>query len=299
MRSRLLLNLLLLAALAILVAVAYFEPGKEPETTAAPLLDLSEEEITRLELQRPNRPPLRLERQGGRWRVTGDPPLAAADFQVNSLLRLAEERPQRSYRAGELDLAQVGLADSQTSVRFNDILVRFGDTDPIDRLRYVALGDQIHLVSDLYHYLVVAPETSFLDRRLLPGDAQIQTIELPGHRLGREESGAWRLEPEQPELATDDLQGWVEEWSRASALEVARAEGQATGETLTVELADGNRIPFQIITRDDQQVLLRTDLGLEYRLSPHSAERLLAPPAPTHPEAETREPGPDPASAAP
>jgi hypothetical protein len=281
MSRRALLNLGLLLALAVLVLLAVYEPGREPAPEARPLTTLSATDIERIELLRSDKPEVRLYREGEHWYLAGAPPLRAEASQVRQLLRLGRETVLRQYAAAELDLVRVGLDESASRLRFNDrIELRFGATDPLDGHRYVQQGDQVQLVRDNYRHLVEAPREHWIDRRLLPEDQAIVSLDLPDLSLRRGADGHWQLTPELPEITSDAVITLVDRWRHAFAQRVEQAGEREPGIRVQVGL-EGRDLPveFQLRQVGDDWRFLRTDLGLEYRVSDYMALQLLQLPA--------------------
>ena len=110
MTSRWLINLLLLAAIGILILVAYFEPGIDEQTEAPAITTLKKDQLRRIHLNRPLRDDLVLVKTSTRgWVIERTPELPADAYPVNALQRLAEQKAVRSYPAAELDLARLQL----------------------------------------------------------------------------------------------------------------------------------------------------------------------------------------------
>ena len=291
MSRRALLNLGLLLALVVLVLLAVYEPGREPAPEASPLTTLSAADIDRIELLRSDKPGVLLYREGEHWYLAGEPPLRAEASQVRQLLRLARETVLRQYAAAEIDLARVGLDESASRLRFDDrIELRFGATDPLDDHRYVQQGDQVQLIRDNYQHLTEAPREHWIARRLLPEEQAIVSLDLPDLSLRRDADGHWLLEPEQPDIDSDAITALVEQWRLAEALRVARGEAREPGIRVLVGLQGVTpAVEFQVRQVGDDWRFLRTDLGLEYRVSDHTALQLLRP-TPTHDPDPDREP---------
>ncbi len=277
MSTRALLNLGLLLALALLVLLVIFEPGREADTGPSPLTELHIADIDRIRLAQGEGTPRLLYREGEHWYLDGNPPLRAETSQVRQLLRLAREPAQRRYAATNLDLARIGLGPDAHRVIFNDqVELRFGTTDPLDGLRYVQRDAEVSLVRNFYQHLVEANAEHWVSRRLLPGDQAIVALELPELNLHRDAEGHWQLQPEQPDIGSDAIVALLERWRHASALRVERSEVREPGLWVRVGL-EGQEAPveFQLRQVGDDWRFLRTDLGLEYRVADHTARQLL------------------------
>lgn len=197
MKSRLIMNLVLLAIIAVLGVVAFLKPGKQkPETPS--LLTLDASALTRMTLQ--NKETLVFEKQDGAWRLTA--PFVAPVNQVRAgqLLEVAKARSEANYPLKPEDVAQFGLDKPQAILTLGDATLQFGGTDPINMRRYVRLGDTLHLVDDNFFHHLTAPATDYVDKKLLPEGAKIRAIELPGLKatknpggpMGRRAIGRWQ-----------------------------------------------------------------------------------------------------------
>jgi hypothetical protein len=280
MTSRWIINLLLLVAIAILALVAWYEPGLEETPEPQALTRLQPDQINSIHIERQGGDDLVLSRQDdGDWGIEREPALPADAAQVEMLSRLATQTPARSYPATELELARLGLDPPHSTVVLNDARIDFGDTEPLGGLRYVRTADQVHLISDIYQYLIDADFTQFVRRRLLPEAATVTALRLPHFSLTRNPQ-AWTIEPDR-EVSGDRLQRLIDNWRQAAALNIRAAAGaDAEGESVILSLDKPAReLVFVIAAREPELVLVRPDLGLEYRMG-NVAERLLALPTP-------------------
>ncbi len=278
MKSRWLTNLLLFTTVVILTLVARYEPGLDkPETlTVAPF---GADAVTRIAIHRPLRDELVLERDDdGFWWIAREPRLPAEPFQVRALARLAEQKIERSYPVADMDLAALGLEPPRASVTLNRLRVDFGGLEALENLRYLRVGGRVALIPDLYLYLVEAGYTQFVRRQLLPRQARITALELPGLRLQRGDSG-WETTPAR-ELSGDDIQQFIDNWQSASAINVRPLDGTPEGERIRIELAGQTQaIELLVTARDNELVLARPALGIEYRMG-NTAAQLLEPARP-------------------
>ena len=274
MNKRLLLNLLMLIGVLALIAVVVYKPGIETPPENPPLTELDAEQITRMEIVR-GTDTLTLERRDDGWWIVGDPALPADPIQVNSLLRLLDTRPARSYPASELELAQLQLDPAQTTLRLDATELRFGSTDPLDNLRYVQLGDQVHLIPDNYQHILRGQQAQFASRKLLPDGATITAIQLPDRRIDKQADNGWSVEPAPENLSTDAAQKLINAWTHASALWVRKLQEMPDAKPVIVALADGRQIRFELHQAEGETLLARPDLGLQYQLPEESAKPLL------------------------
>ena len=234
MRSRWLVNLSLLVAIGILLLVARFEPGIEKQAEAPTITALNQDKVHRIHLNRPVRDDLVLVRSAAtrRWIIEQTPELPADDFQVNTLLRLAEQKAVRSYSAADLELGQLRLDPPYATVILNDTAIEFGNLEPLEGLRYVRVAEQVHLISDLYLQLVEASYTQFVRRRLFDENTRINRIALGDFSVLETEQG-WSVQPQQ-DVSADDLQRFVDRWQDAISLHVQASDSPLDGEAVEV-----------------------------------------------------------------
>jgi len=282
MKSRWLTNILLFATVVILTLIARYEPGidKPVTQTVAPFKTA---DVERIVITRPLRDKLVLERDNdGFWWIAREPRLPAEPFQVRSLAKLAEQTVVRSYPASEMDLARLELADPRASLTLNDLRIDFGGVETLENLRYLRVGDRVDLVPDMYLYLVEAGYTQFVRRKVLPQQARITALSLPGLTLRRGESG-WEMTPER-DVSADDLQRLIDSWQAATAINVRETDGSPQGERISIELA-GQDQPVELVvtSREHDLVLARPALGIEYRMGDVASRLLELAPAPDAP----------------
>jgi hypothetical protein len=284
MKSRLALNLGLLALIAVLAAVAVLKPGKKEEPQ--PTLVAGElNSLNRVTLQ--NKDTLTFEKKDGLWVLTA--PFAAPVNQVRmrQLVEVGQAVSSARYPIKPEELAQFGLDRPQATLMLGDTTLQFGNTDPINMRRYVRIGDTLHLVDDNFFHHLTASATDYVDKKLIPEGAKIRQIELPGLKIMKGAEGHWTAEP--AGVGKTDWAELASTWATARAIEVKRLEKDAQGETIRVTLNEGSPIEFIILRKQPSLTLARRDLGLQYEITADTARDLL----------NQKKPDPEPAAAAP
>lgn len=283
MSSRMLLNLALLAAVAVLALVAWFEPGKERPAEPPPITALDKDQVQRIRIERRDKDTVILIRDGGHWRMERPIRAPAAEFRVDAILRLARETSHARFPVADGELAKFKLEKPMVRLFLDQVEIDFGTTEPIDGRRYVRVGDTVHLITDAYYYHhLTADAPDLVSTRLLPPDARPVEIVLPGLVLQRGDDDTWKLTPERDDVSADDIHALVDEWRRARALWVERDEGDGEPQGRIRVRIEGSEAPieFQITGREPDLVLTRKDLGLRYRVAADVAGRLLDLPKP-------------------
>ncbi len=284
MSARTLLNLALVALALLLAAVVWLRPGIEPEQAPATLATLQPADVSSINITRLQAAPLGFRRLDGAWIIGEQPAIPADDFQLRSILGLLEARSVRSYPADAIDLAGLGLDPPQASVMFDGSRFSIGSVEPLDGLRYILADATIHLVEDRYQHLLNAGFNNFVQRRLLPADARIRALRLPGLALVQRDGVNWQLEPADPDVGADAIDALVSNWQRASALFIGRYEAGEYAETISLTLQDASApVVFAIVARQPDLVLARPEWGIQYHLTEDAAQRLLGLPEPAAP----------------
>lgn len=291
MPARALLNLFLLVVAVALVAIIFLRPGLEDNHVVTAVTSIDPQSVRHITLARSDAATLEFSKHVDSWRMAGQPALPADDFQVHTVLALLEATGVRSYPVDALDdLGALGLEPPQASVSFDDTRIDIGNTDAIEGLRYLRVGNTVHLVADRFQHLPNAGFTNFVDRSLLPDDSAINALELPGLSLFQSDGVNWRLVPAREGVSADTIDALVSAWNRTSALYVRRYHApsatDAEPDTIRITQGDSRPVEFLVITRAPDLVLARPEWGIQYHLPAESGAELLALPEPAVPAPE-------------
>ena len=275
MKSRLLVNLGLLALIAILATVAIVKPGKK-EVELSPLLAVDPQGLTRVTLQ--NKETLVFEKQNGQWHLTAPFAAPVNQVRIGQLLDVAKATTEASYPLKPDEAGQFGLDAPEAVLTLGDNSLQFGGTDPIKMRRYVRLGNTLHLVEDNFFHHLTASATDYVDKRLIPEGSKIQEIQLPGLKALRNGEGHWTVEPASE--SSTDLAELASVWATSRAIDVRRMDAKVVGETIRIGLVEGAPIEFIILKKSPELVLGRRDLGLQYEVTSETSRELLDQPKP-------------------
>jgi hypothetical protein len=269
MKSRLLLNLVLLAIVAVLATLAFLEPGKKKAETT-PLAAVDENALTAITLK--NKDTITFEKKDGHWRLAAPFPAPANEIRVRQLLDIAKASPEAQYPVKPEDLAKFELDKPKATLILGNTTLVFGGSDPINLRRYVKIGDTLYLVNDDFFHHLSAAATDYVDKKLLPENAKVREIVLPGLKASLGADGKWTREPpgDKPDLSELAIL-----WTTARAIDIRRLDQPAKGEPVHIGLAEGGPVDFLIVQRDPDPILARPDLGLQYELTGETARQLL------------------------
>ena len=280
MSTRTLLNLMLAGMALLLVLVIFYQPGLEPEPLAPPITTVPAAGITRIRVTRKERPALTFTKNTSGWQLENKQDLPASKFQLRALLGILGTRPEHSYPTSALDLGSAGLEPPQATLLLNDTLIVIGNTEPLEHKRYIQHEDTVYLVTDKYQHLINADWTNFVDRSLLPEDAELSTLQLPGLSLTLNNDQQWQLSPENPAADDSAIKTLVTQWQAANARYIRRYGGTVVPESITLKYADNRKtVTLHIIEQEGELVLARPDWGIQYHFPGNMRDALLTLPA--------------------
>ena len=275
---RWLLNLGLLVVVAALGVYAWYRSGEEPDASKPTLTTLDAASIKNIEISRPQQATVSLERSDDRWRLTAPIKARADSFAVEALLRLARAPIESPIAPIDGDMARYGLDQPRLTVRFDDTEIRFGEVHPIKDEYYAQRDNRIYLVQNRFYAQAAAPYTNLIDSRLIEPGRKLTRLALPDFSLTLKD-GEWRREPEIAALSSDRINGFIDDWRHARALQVEQYSGGKAQQQIevTAESADGHKetVKIAVLARKPELVLYRPDEGLEYHFPEDTAQRLL------------------------
>ncbi len=275
MTSRAALNLFMLVLLLGLGLFIYLQQGKQVQQ-ADPLTALSVANITTITVTRADKPTIVMQKQAGSWWLRSPVEAPANRPRINALLGLAQQPSRANYAQQELELARYGLVDGNYRVVLNDLELVFGNRNPVNNYRYVKSGEHVHMIDDNLVDLSSADTASFISARLLPRDAVIDAISLPGLQLQRNEQN-WQQQPEAA-LPADAIQVLLQNWQTASALWVRDLADEATGSgQVVIRLRSSRQVTLDILAREPELVLANREIKVEYHLPMQRVSQLVEP----------------------
>lgn len=273
--SRSLLNVGLLALVAIAGTLLYLEP--EPKRDEQfPILPTAIEAVRRIEIERASGMRIVLARESGRWRMQRPVTGRLDDIALARVLDIGRARSDQRMPAS--DLGRFELDAPWARIRFDDHVIELGMSNPLTQELYVRSGEHVFALAIRYAGNLPGDLSKLLAHRLFgPGE---QPVAFRHERFGvRERDGRWQLEPSDEATSQDDLLRWVERWRLASSIITQPQTDAHARDTMEVDLRDGHTIRFQVTATTPDLVLRREDERLEYHFPSRLAGVLLASPA--------------------
>lgn len=279
-KSRLLLNFVLLAALIALGMYAYLRPGEKQDKPQIDVTALTRDQVHHIRVHRRDAFELEMEKRGNTWHMLQPYRTRVTQLQVDRLLDLTDAKA--SERLPAANTARYGLDDPLVVLNLNDQSFSFGTINEITNEQYLASGDSIFLVRTYYGYNMPYELNKLISDKLLGEDEKPVAFDFGKWRAVQSEKGAWELEGKWPgnyEMApsADTLNVWAAEWQLASSLSATPFSGKPTGEKITITLADNSQITFRVLKNDTEVRLLRVEDAIVYQLGAEAGGRLLDP----------------------
>ncbi|HZF22898.1 MAG TPA: DUF4340 domain-containing protein [Burkholderiales bacterium] len=279
MKSKVLVNLVLVLLLTGLVLYAFFRP-KEQSDPGIRLTQLKRDDITRITVERRGSPTIQLEKRDGGWRISAPLQTRADPIQVERLADLTTATAKHKLPPG--DPGRYQLDPPQVRLTLNDQAFAFGRINDVTNEQYVATAGAIYLVAPFFGYGIPTEVGKLVSRKLLD-DAEVPiAFDFGRYRIARDERGTWTIEGVSTErqgkaLSQDDFNRWADEWRFTSSLGAEPRRGARGREHLVVHFRDGKKVAMEIVQKQPEFLLVRSDENMQYRFGAEVGRRLLDP----------------------
>jgi len=257
MRARWLLNLLLLAVVVGLAALAYLRPGLDEVLPSAALSQALPGQVQQVQIERSGEEVISLVQRESGWQLTAPINLPANPFRIEPLLQLRRAESHSSFPVVEESLSQYGLSPPQVWLSLDGERYAFGGMESLNGYRYVMIDHTVHLLSDrIQNYLMMSPY-DFVALELLPAESELAEVRFD----------QWIVSDELTLLA----------WSEVHARRVSRyVEPDGDVASLVLTLKNGDIIQLDIVLREPEFILGSPERGVKYHFTEEEGERLLA-----------------------
>jgi len=267
MKSRSILNVVLLCVVLALLAVVAFSSNEQDEVVS--LMDLRAGAINEITVNLPYKESVLLVRKASGWEIVEPIEAQANSFRIEMLLQLAEARSYASYSVRPQDLKRYQLAPPLGSIKFNDQHFSFGAVEPLNRRRYVLNNDTVQLIAERYYYQAMVALPALLDPAILPSESDLKKIELPGFSVIRDADSGWKIDGSEL-LSMEDVNALVQKWQQAKATQITAYNDDASEAVIKIQLSDGRLFEFDLLQTDPELILGRRDMGMRYHLGEQS-----------------------------
>lgn len=267
MKTRLIINLLLVLLVTALGLIAWLKPGQEEAQTAR-LTTLDLTAINSISIEREQAETIQLSRDKNQWLITKPITALALAGKIERLIKISQITPPVRYPLESISLKEFGLKPPLVRIQFNEQALSIGGTESVHSRRYVSDDTQLYLLDDTFLHHLTAPLSAFIDTRLLPDGAQITSLQTPTIKLQKNKDNSWQnsLKPAEI-LSADAVQMLFDEWRFARAISVSTQWGNAPGEEINLTLSNDQTLTFTLLRQANDVLLISSDKKLAYTLS--------------------------------
>lgn len=273
------LNLLLLLAVIGLGFYAYRKPAQEEAQTFA-ISTLVPAQVTRLRIER-GASTIELEKKAQAWMLTV-PFAARADAgQVTRLLDVFGVKSKEKLAA--TDLARFDLDKPGVVLRVGEQSLAFGALNSLTQDQYVLSGDSVYLINSYHGMQIPDSPDRLLTHSLFAEGEKPVSIDV-GILSATQKDGKWTVTrpagaavPADKELSQDDLNRWADDWRLSSSLMTQPYDLRPGIGQVRVTLADGKTLVLEVLQREPDLILARTDELLQFQYSTQAGKRLMDP----------------------
>ena len=273
MKSRIVLNLFLLALVAGLSLFIYLKPKPAAQADFA-LSQLAADTIQHIKIEKAGQPPLEFSKQAGAWLMTSPFNARGDQLKISALLDILNAHSQQHFPAGHLERYE--LDKPLLSLTLGDQTFQFGTINPLSQSQYVHTNNAVYMIPTRYFASALTQPADFSSKKLLGENETPSGFDFPDHKFSRN-NGTWVSSPANDKISQDQLNGFAEEWRMASALISQPYDHSKPLEEFSVHLVSGKIIQFKILQRQPELILLRADENLQYHFPQEVANRLLLP----------------------
>ena len=165
MNKRALLNVLLLALIAILAAFLVLTDRDAATPVLVTVSTIDPNSIRQISVSRAGQVELQFSKQADGWYMQSPLAAPANNTRINAMLAILHARSHARLPVAGLDPDQFGVRDPSVILRLDEHEFRFGGPGPLDDRRYLLYRDELHLINDgLFLQLQQKPEFFILEK---------------------------------------------------------------------------------------------------------------------------------------
>ena len=257
-RVRWLVNLALLIIVGLLISITLLDKPAPIEATKH-LGDFLHEAITEIRVLRPGKNDIHFKLIDDYWNMLSPYQSRAEDTLIKQILSLSALEVSTLIDNTDIDHANFGLQHPVVTIQLNQHRLNFGDSQAINKRRYIELDDKVMLVPDRHLSQLKAGSVSYIDRHLIPQGTKLNSL---------------RVDNKQVDIETSDniISLWLD--AKATWISLAPTTQTQQGISVYLELDNDQVIHYIAEHRESDFVLLSTQQMLEYHLPINVAESL-------------------------
>lgn len=289
MKSRWLVNLLLLLLVAGIVSFIYLRPPEQDETRPVhEISTLKLAEFKRLSIEFPAKAAVVFEKRDDFWYLVQPYAARADQMTVQRIVSLVAAKTLDKFPA---DDARFGIDNPRLKIRLDDEVFTFGIYNPVTSEQYVAYKDSVYLLPGIYSEIAATQIVELLDKNPLKPSEQSQIAGFDFSRLEQwedirlqvslNEQQQWQVSVPNAKPKAADFNEWFEtNWTkmRAASVEPYTPDRKANFPSFTVKFKDGKQVVFDKLQESPDMVIGRADEGMKYHFPSDVGFSMLNPP---------------------
>ena len=293
MKKRWILNLVMLALVAGLVAFLYLRPKAQTQETAKhEVSNVKLADITSAKVEFPAQAPVTFEKVEGLWRMTAPYKTRADQISVQRILAIIAATSVEKFSAN--DLTKYGVDNPQLRLKLSgdkvDETFIFGTYNPVTDEQYVAYKEAIYLLSSNYSEAAKTQAIEMVDKvPLTPSESkQIAGFDFAHLEQWQETrmnvditDGKWATNIAKAKITQNEMNEWLDfSWKQAQAksVELYTPNHKETFPSFDVKLKNGKKVHFDKISEAPELLLGRPDEGIMYHFANDVGFNMLNPP---------------------
>ena len=293
MKNRWILNLVMLAVVAGLVAFLYLRPKvnnvalSQHEVSTLKLAD-----FTAVKAEFSAKVPTSFEKVDGLWRMTSPYKTRADQVSVQRILAIIAAKSTEKFPA--TDLAKFGLDKPQLKLKLTkatgDEVFSFGTFNSVTEEQYVGYKDAVYLLSGSYAEAATAQPIELIEKTPLTKNEAKQIAGFDFSKLEQWQAnalnvdvadGKWKTNEPKAKITQNEMNEWLDfSWRQAQAkqVELYTPDHKITYPSFDVKLKDGKKVHFDKIQEAPDLLLGRPDEGVMYQFSNDVGFTMVNPP---------------------
>lgn len=281
-------NLLLaISAVGLATLVVIDQTRQEQKLAAAiapnpPLTTVDVNTVRRIVLHNAGSPDIVAEKTAIGWQLIAPVTMPADLVEIGAISALLDAETHGDIDAATANRSALGLDPARNVIELDGTVLAIGDLEPLKQSRFVEVNPgkpdaRIRLINDFPPEPIDGEFTDLANKALLPFEADIARIEVPGLIVQKAAVGpGWTSTPATDAASASALQAFVDQWRSARAIATLPPLGDAApGPSVRIVLADASEYRYTLVDRAGGHYLQRLDLPLSYQLDPESVAGLL------------------------
>ncbi len=272
MRSRSWINLGLLS-LTVILTIFVLSDDQETEKELQRLSTIDKNTIKQIQVFRKDLDNFQFDKKDNGWFLTSPQQYRANNARINAMLRILEVESHAQLNPVDIDLKQLGLDNPIVTMKLNDHVFQFGNTDAIDQRRYVLFQNKIHLTNDSLYQQLMTNAAFFADPGLIPDGFKISSIEYPDNILEHIDE-QWQLRTLM-DIKPEQLKRIPFNWENVQAISAEPFKQPEAAATIKINSTENKQIQYVIVEKEPHLVLGRKDLGIQFHMGSDETSKLL------------------------